>query len=283
MEIRIERKIKVFDQLEEITIIYYEYEHDRSDNAVLLYDTYKFGIHLTDGLAAVMNEKIINADNGDIFVFSPHEIHFGRFLKSGTFRHIDFYFPLNFFESFSCPCSALKYIFDDSSPDRINCIRPNPKDKTKIISLAEKIISLITEYTDENNILIFALIIEILSLCSEIYPKQKGLPETTGIPPQILNTVSYISKHYNENITLQDIAEYSNCSVTYLSRIFTKYMGLSVYKYLIEYRISQAAILLKSGSSVTDAGYSSGFGDCSNFIRTFKKSTGMSPHQYKNI
>ena len=101
----IERKINVFSQLDEITIKYYEYEHDKSDNAITIYDSYKFGIHLTDGLAAVMNENIIYADKGDIFVFTPKEIHFGRFLKSGVYRHIDFFIPLTFFESFFC-CSA---------------------------------------------------------------------------------------------------------------------------------------------------------------------------------
>lgn len=279
----IERKIKVFNQLDEITIKYYEYAHDKSDNAVKLYDTYKFGIHLTDGLAAVMNEKIIYADKGDIFIFTPKEIHFGRFLKSGIFRHIDFYIPLTFFESFSCPCASLKYVFDDCSPERINCIRPQMDDKVKIINITEKIINLMTDYTEENNILILVSIIEILSLSSQIYPQQKNISDAIVLPPQILNTVSYISKNYHENITLQDIANHSNCSVTYLSRIFTKYMGLSVYKYLIDYRISQSAILLKSGYSVTDVSYSCGFSDCSNFIRTFKKSTGITPQQYKNI
>ena len=279
----IERKIKTFSQIEEITIKYYEYEHDKSDNAITIYDSYKFGIHLTDGLAAVMNENIIYADKGDIFVFTPKEIHFGRFLKSGIFRHIDFYIPLTFFESFSCPCTNLKNIFNDCLPERINCIRPQIDDKGKIIHLAEKIINLITDYTEENNINIFTLIMEILLLSSQIYPEQVSTSNTIALPVQILNTISYITNNYHNNISLKDIAEYSHCSITYLSRIFTKYMGISIYKYLIDYRINQAAILLKSGSSVTDACYSCGFNDCSNFIRTFKKSTGITPQQYKNM
>ncbi len=279
----IERKIKVFDTLDAITIKYYEYSHDKSDNAITLYDSYKFGIHLTDGLAAVMNEKIIYADKGDIFVFTPKEVHFGRFLKSGVFRHIDFYIPLTFFESFSCPCANLKNIFNDCAPERINCIRPQIDDKVKIIHLTEKVISLISDYTEENNIYLFTLVIEILLLSSQIYPQQTSTDDTIVLPAQLLNTVSFITKNYHNNISLKDIADYSNCSITYLSRIFTKYMGLSVYKYLIDYRISQAAILLKSGYSVADACYSCGFGDCSNFIKTFKKSTGITPQQYKNM
>lgn len=279
----IKRKIKVFSQLEDIIIKYYEYEHDKSDNAITIYDSYKFGIHLTDGLAAVMNENIIYADKGDIFVFTPKEVHFGRFLKSGIFRHIDFYIPLTFFDSFSCPCANLKNVFNDCLPERTNCIRPRISDKVKIIHHAEKIIDLITDYTEENNIYIFTLIIEILLLSSQIYPEQTSTSNTIALPSQILNTISYITNNFHNNISLQDIADYSHCSVTYLSRIFTKYMGISIYKYLIDYRINQSAILLKSGNSVTDACYSCGFNDCSNFIKTFKKSTGITPQQYKNM
>lgn len=279
----IERKINVFSQLDEITIKYYEYEHDKSDNAITIYDSYKFGIHLTDGLAAVMNENIIYADKGDIFVFTPKEIHFGRFLKSGVYRHIDFFIPLTFFESFSCPCTNLKNIFNDCLPERINCIRPQIEDKVKIIHHAEKIISLITDYTEENNIYIFTLIVEILLISSQIYPEQSDMSDEIALPPQIPNTISYITNNYQNNISLKDIADYSHCSITYLSRIFTKYMGISIYKYLIDYRTNRSAILLKSGNSVAEACYACGFNDCSNFIKTFKKSTGITPQQYKNM
>lgn len=276
-----ERKIKILNSLEEITVIYHEYEHDKSDNSVMLYDKFKFGIHLTDGLAAVTNEKIINADKGDIFVFSPHEIHFGRFLNPGKFRHLDFYFPLNFFDEFSEKFTDFKYIFADSSKTRQNCIRPEMEDKVKILSLSERIISLLTPPSTEKDILIFASILEILSICSGIYPNQKNKAPAFNIPPQILDAISFIKEHFCEDISLLDIAKNSRCSVTYLSRIFSKFMGITVYRYLINYRISQSTLLLKSGCSVTDAGYKCGFGDSSNFIRTFKKSVGVSPHQYK--
>lgn len=279
----VERKIKVFNQLEEITMKYLEYEHEKSDSVFQLQDTYKFEILLTDGLAAVINEKINYANKGDIFVFSPKEIHFVRFLKSGIYRHLDIYIPQSFFESFACPCKKLKNIFNDSSVERANCIRPQIGDKVKIIQKTEKIVTLLNNYTEENNIQIFALLIEILLAGSQIYPKQKKSSNTVNLPSQIVNSITYITENYHENISLKSIADNSNCSVTYLSRIFTKYMGISVYKYLIDYRIRQSAILIKAGYSVADACYSCGFGDCSNFIRTFKKATGITPQQYKKI
>lgn len=277
-----EKNIKVLNNLEAFTIIYHKYEHDKSDNSVMIYDKFKFGIHLTDGLAAVYNEKIINADKGDIFIFSPHEIHFGRFLNSGTFRHLDFYFPLNFFDEFPEEYAGFKYIFGDSSTSRINCIRPNMEDRLKILTLSEKIISLLEQEAPQNDILIFSSVLEILSICSVLYPKQKSTsPTTLNIPHQILTAVSCIKEHFGENISLLEIAKNSGCSVTYLSRVFKDYMGVTVYKYLINYRIAQSTNFLKSGCSVTETAYLCGFGDSSNFIRTFKKTVGISPHQYK--
>ena len=96
---------------------------------------------------------------------------------------MDFYFPLTFFDNFSDEYAGFKYIFGDSSPDRINCIRPGMDDKVKILSLAEKIISLMMQEDSEMDILVFASVldehvsVEFGSLASEKVPALLSIDE----------------------------------------------------------------------------------------------------------
>lgn len=108
---------------------------------------------------------------------------------------------------------------------------------------------------------------------------------TPGIIPDAPLTqfaIEYISNHFSEKITVEEIARKMGYSTIYLSKTFKKDTGKSLYTYLTEYRISKSTILLKEGYNVTETIYSVGFNDCSNFICTFKKVIGVSPHKYRN-
>ena len=70
-------------------------------------------------------------------------------------------------------------------------------------------------------------------------------------------------------------------SRAYIARIFKKRTGMTVIEYLNIYRLDQAERFLKSGKSITEAAYLSGFSDLSNFSKKFKNHTGISPGKYK--
>lgn len=275
------RIIKNFKNTKPIRISYYQSESDIADSPIVIYDDFKITVRLTGGFAAIVNNNVVYTERGDVLLFNPQEIHFGRFLRSGTHKYLTILIPVNFFENFACTCEKLKYIFTDNSLNRINCIRASLNDKIKTIELAEKIIELLDSDNENADICILGLLIEFLSFCSDLYIEQKENPISTDVPAHVLHIVAYIHEHYAEQIKMEDISAHVGCSTTYASLVFKKYMNLSVYQYIINYRILKAAALLKSELSVTEVCYACGFGDCSNFIKTFKKIIGESPHQYK--
>lgn len=277
------RIIKFFENTKPIRISYYENETHIVDNPIVTYEDYKLTVRLTGELATIVNNNVIYAERGDVLIFNPQEIHFGRFLRSGTHKYLTILIPVNFFENFVCDCSEINYIFTDTTKDRVNCIRADLNDKIKVIELAEKIIHLLNSENRNEDICILGLLIELLSLCADLYIEQKKHSVLVDVPPHVLSIVSYIHQHYAEKIKMEDISAYVGCSATYASMIFKKYMNMSVYQYIINYRILKAAVMLKSDASVTDACYACGFGDCSNFIKTFKKIIGESPYQYKKL
>lgn len=103
----------------------------------------------------------------------------------------------------------------------------------------------------------------------------------SGEPEVIPQVIRYITEHYNESITLDDIAAKFFISKSYLSRHFKAYTNATVYAYIMALRITHARRMIREGVPAVEAGRSCGFSDYSTFYKAFKAQTGMSPHQFK--
>lgn len=100
---------------------------------------------------------------------------------------------------------------------------------------------------------------------------------------QIVEKVKkYIDEHYNENLTLNALAEMVYMSPNYFSYLFSNTMGQSFMEYIMAKRIEKAKQLLGNKDSlVFEVGEKVGYDNPNYFSRIFKKYTGMSPSQYK--
>ena len=252
----------------------------RTDTSVKLYTTYKISILLTDGLAAVLDGNIYNTVRGDILLFRPDEIHFGRVLRAGEHRYVDFYIPTDYFSAFLPDSTSLLFPLRDRGTDRINHIRLPEPERMRLAQSIENMIRIAESDDPAKEYLLFSGMIRFLSDCRIWYAEQKKAPVTGAAPAQLTKALQYINEYYTEAITLSDIAETAGCSVTYLTRITRQYTGKSLYGYLTECRLRCAENCLRAGASVTEACYRSGFGDCSNFIRTFRKKNVCTPAQF---
>ena len=98
----------------------------------------------------------------------------------------------------------------------------------------------------------------------------------------IVSAISYIDENYKKNITVKDIADAHNVSVSTISHVFKRELSISVYRYISEKRISAVRELVQKGANLTDAALSCGFGDYSSFYRLYKKQYGESPYEIVN-
>ena len=71
----------------------------------------------------------------------------------------------------------------------------------------------------------------------------------------------------------------------YLSRLFSRYLGCSVYEYLTKFRLSKAKELLVSnrGRRIQDIAQDVGYTDASHFVVMFRKITGIAPSEFRRI
>ena len=68
-----------------------------------------------------------------------------------------------------------------------------------------------------------------------------------------------------------------------LSHEFRNYSNKGVYEYILYKRIIKAKKLLFTDMNLTQIALECGFNDYSNFLRAFKKLSGSSPKEYKNL
>ena len=95
--------------------------------------------------------------------------------------------------------------------------------------------------------------------------------------------LDYLHSHYREKITLEDVAKHINISRSECCRFFRKHMKISLFDYLLNYRVEQSLSLLRDKDlSITQIAEQTGFGGSAYFAKIFKKEMGVSPSQYRN-
>lgn len=94
--------------------------------------------------------------------------------------------------------------------------------------------------------------------------------------------ISYFENHYDEKIRLADIASHIHLCESECSRLFKRYMNISLFTFLLDYRIDQSLEYLSDPRiSITDIATKVGFTDSNYYSKTFIKRKGCSPNQYR--
>lgn len=95
--------------------------------------------------------------------------------------------------------------------------------------------------------------------------------------------IEHIKYHYQDGINVSDIAEHIGISRAYLNHAFQKELGLSIQKFLIDFRMHKAAnLLVSTADSVKEISRAVGYEDQLAFSKAFKKKFEMSPKNYRS-
>jgi AraC-like DNA-binding protein len=88
-------------------------------------------------------------------------------------------------------------------------------------------------------------------------------------------------EHLETPPVIKDLAVAASMSPSKLKRLFKQIFGNSIFNYYQEFRMKEAALLLKDEKlSVSDVGYQLGFTNLSHFSKVFNEHIGMKPKQY---
>lgn len=121
--------------------------------------------------------------------------------------------------------------------------------------------------------------VDDLNELSDILEDDKNLYSATSIKLAI----QFITKNFNNNITLKDVADEVFLSQNYLSELFKKETGEGFYEFLSNYRVKRAKeLLVTTNLKIYEVAESVGYNDSITFGRAFKKITGTTPNNFRN-
>ncbi len=94
----------------------------------------------------------------------------------------------------------------------------------------------------------------------------------------------WLDAHADQRVDLSHTARVAELSPFHFLRVFARVLGVTPHQYLMRTRLRRAARLLTDQErSITDIALEVGFGDLSNFVRTFHRAARMSPRQFRKL
>lgn len=132
----------------------------------------------------------------------------------------------------------------------------------------------------------FTLQARLINFLVKLLPKadrknDEGL--RTGAGNQTISRIlEYADENYHSKLTLGEIAEKENLSLSYLSHAFKDALGISFQEYLKHKRFENASRLLQSSEmTLLDISIASGFSDVRYMMKAFSEIAGCTPAEYR--
>lgn len=98
----------------------------------------------------------------------------------------------------------------------------------------------------------------------------------------IREALDFVRENYPSDITVEDIARHAGLNRSYFGKVFKAAVGKSPQQYLIGYRMTKAAELLKlTALPVSEVGQAVGYPNQLHFSRAFKNAFGVSPREWR--
>lgn len=114
--------------------------------------------------------------------------------------------------------------------------------------------------------------------------RQINVSEQTMVKNNIFSRIyAYLSEHFAEVRSIDSVCSELYVSKYYLSHVFKKYTGIAPMQYVAQCRLAHAKKLLaETDLSACEISERCGYGDCTSFFKTFKKTEGTTPIAYRN-
>lgn len=111
---------------------------------------------------------------------------------------------------------------------------------------------------------------------------RKPATPTTRDRRRAVEAALWIDANSHREIDLEEAARQADLSPFHFLRLFANVLGVTPHQYLVRSRLRHAARLLTDDDiAVTEIAYDVGFGDLSNFVRTFHRAAGVSPTKFR--
>lgn len=233
------------------------------------------------------NNRNLDFQAGDIFVFSTNEEHFISEIKEEMLVMNLHFEPQYISEPIhSGQDNSFLRIFFDRSEQFCNRLPREHAEKEHLVRIFEELEHEFFNKPDNYEMMIKIKILSMLVLLTREFGYVNSVPQH-NIPQirctqELLRIMDYINQNISSDITLEHLSQIGNISPNYLCTVFKQLNGMTVWEYILIRRVDEAKGLLRdTNESILNIQLACGFRTTSNFNKTFRKFVGMSPSEYK--
>lgn len=219
---------------------------------------------------------------GNLILFSNREIHKAINTTDRDFTRLVIHVNPAFIRPYCTPDTNLLNCFH-REPAIDNLILLSKEECRHLVSMASSLHNTIKNRCSYgNDITAMTTLLQILVFINRAWQKT-SFSRTAPKPHRAQAIMSYIDKNLITPMTLDSISQALSLDKYYISHLFKSETESSIFQYIVVKRVALAKELLSQGHTVAEACHLSGFHDYSNFIRTFRGTTGYTPGQFKRM
>lgn len=237
-------------------------------------NAYEFMMITEGAFSLQMAGKNYKVSGGDVFVTPPGEIHSTNQMPLSLGEFYWFQLDISYIKD-------LLFLSEEAAADLLRrlqevisqVIHTDNKDLKKMIKKAFTL-----TVSRENRYMTAGYLVIFLNMMIEYSRK-----ETTTLTRDIESALNYIMDMFTQEITLEELADHCNLSVSQFKQKFKSQVGVSPRCYINQQKVEYAKSLLLEGKSKTDIAMQLGFSSSSYFAAVFKKFTSCTPSGYVNV
>lgn len=278
-------KTQVFDPrqvMREQNFEIFHYQDPRSRSVeVHHHDFYEVYFFLSGHVEYRVEGRIYHPEPGDLLLISPQELHQILGEPDVRYERIVLWINKDYLDSFGELGVDLTRCFGSNRRGHTNLLRLTAVQRTDVHM---RLGSLVRESYGKDygsklcaTAILLQFMTELNRLALQTEAERREAEESEESSPLITQVLSYISEHYNEDLSLDDLAQRFYVSKYHLSHEFSRVVGISVYRYIMLKRLLIARQMIMEGNAPGTVYSSCGFGDYANFYRAFKEEYGVSP------
>jgi AraC-like DNA-binding protein len=208
---------------------------------------------------------------GGVFVINPGEAHTGEAFNSSGYTYRTLYPGLSLLKRVAEDLARGKQALPFFSPPVIL----DPELFKRFVALHHALATVQSSLERESRLL------ETFAYLITHHAQRRSVEQHLGQERQAVKQVrNFLDEHYEQGVTLSELAHLVGLSPFYLLRVFEQEVGIPPHAYLESRRIRQAQHLLSCGIPIIEVAYELGFSTQSHFTNRFKRLLGVTPGQY---
>ena len=252
------------------------------------HDFYELVYVRRGGGVHVINDRPFPMLRGDLYCLHPQDLHAYRdSSEDASIINVIFQAPL-FTDSQWDDLKALPGLapfLDRGHEDVTHKLALTPADADEIEGLCDRLLSEFRKQPPGWRITLRAGLTDLLVRIGRTALAYGGANDEAQLHPgPVADTIARLHRDWDQPLTVAELARDAGLTANWFGEVFKQQTGLTVNAYQTKLRIDHARKQLEQQTSrITDIALDCGYDDPSYFARVFRRVTGVTPRDYRQM